>query len=232
MSDMLWVHGWGTSPNIWANGPEKYLPSLKHHYISYSNCYQADDFLLHLEEMIQRLKRPCWICGWSMGGMLVMEAISKRNSSTIRGAVIVSSSLRFVHKSREYGWSERVLERMISKLRISPDEVLLSFWRQMFSIELSQRAVVEPATDLSIEGLAAGLAYLKRTDITNVWQSVVSNVPILWMHGKQDAIYPHHAVPLLTNDQFCLMEGSGHVPFLTQSQEFYENLRRWMDDHS
>lgn len=79
---ILWVHGWGMSPHIWQRQHSEMLPDYEHHYISYAGCYDIRDFQraisLYLHNNCQARSGfgGGWtIVGWSMGGMLALEAL-------------------------------------------------------------------------------------------------------------------------------------------------------------
>ena len=64
--------------------------------------------------------------------------------------------------------------------------------------------------------------------------------PVVLEHGDRDAaggmasaIYPgelERAVPLIRNCTVLHMAGTGHIPWLTQEQRFYDELRRFIDE--
>jgi pimeloyl-ACP methyl ester carboxylesterase len=64
--------------------------------------------------------------------------------------------------------------------------------------------------------------------------------PVVLEHGDRDgaggmgsAIYPgelDRALPLIRNCTVLHMAGTGHIPWLTQEQRFYDELRRFIDE--
>lgn len=213
---MLWLHGWGMSPNAWRDLAAS-LPGYDHHYIDYSGCRSVEDYPQTVLRALSGsgsagssadVKAPWTVIGWSLGGLLALDALMKTweasrveaervkdaegatpgfSSSgvmdfsppyTIETTVIVSSTLRFVDRERSLGWPRRAVLRMQERLgKEQEQEAMLEAFRgsMLSPVEHSEGKLTEKdrlrliPTDMSPEGLAAGLDYLMETDLTSRW---------------------------------------------------------------
>ncbi|OFW78581.1 MAG: hypothetical protein A2201_05310 [Alicyclobacillus sp. RIFOXYA1_FULL_53_8] len=71
---ILWIHGWGMSADVWRSAIHTYMPEYRHVFFSYAGCDTAADFHLRLQQILQQGEEPWILAGWSMGGMLAIEA--------------------------------------------------------------------------------------------------------------------------------------------------------------
>jgi pimeloyl-ACP methyl ester carboxylesterase len=244
--NILWIHGWGMSSRVWGD-VSVLLPSFNHHYIDYNDCDTVESFLETLISQMNGAKPgESWtLIGWSFGGMLALEWLMGHSAAevayTLEAVVIVNGTLRFVDANRQLGWPNRVVERMQTQLLRDPKETLQQFALSMFSeadhakagYETIVNIVCEEAkqTDFSLSGLDAALTYLRKTDLTIRWQKyreTAHSAKLLWLHGADDPICPVGCMPPLKQEEQRIFFDVGHLPFLTESEPFYEQLRGFL----
>ena len=168
--DIIWLNGWGSNSRVW-NSLSANLPEYTHSFPSYRSIEKATDFRGMLESIL--LGRKAVLIGWSLGGMLAIEA-AYHCSEQVIGLVGVDTTVCFVHPDRALGWPERVIRRMKKKLAINANETLSNFITSMFSKndtdlglaayyhQLVTNDKVKIDDDLTTEALIAGLEYLEK----------------------------------------------------------------------
>ncbi|MEI7027001.1 alpha/beta fold hydrolase [Paenibacillus sp. y28] len=87
MLNMLWVHGWGASPELWRQDVERELPQHCHVFFSYKGCRTIAEARHRLLEVLNRGQgeasiedqaapgQPWVVVGWSLGGLLALDAL-------------------------------------------------------------------------------------------------------------------------------------------------------------
>lgn len=236
---ILWIHGWGMSAEVWRPAVCTYMPEYRHVFFSYAGCDTATDFHLRLQQILQQGEEPWILAGWSMGGMLAVEAAAALQPRwQLERLVLIGTTLRFMSEDRGLGWPARIIKRMRGQLQQNPQETLQQFRHSMLTVQEQEMSAVikqldQAQTDFSAAALAEGLRYLQETDLSSIWPQCARLRPI-WLHGEQDAICPQNAVPADSSGsvQTHLFPRAGHAPFLTQPDHFFSQLRGLLYEHS
>ncbi|WP_028594728.1 alpha/beta hydrolase [Paenibacillus assamensis] len=75
----IWIHGWGANEQLWQHAAQS-LPDAAHHYVSFMECDSSDEMVAVIMERLAAAtasSQRCHLVGWSMGGMLAIEAVAK-----------------------------------------------------------------------------------------------------------------------------------------------------------
>ncbi len=243
---ILWIHGWSADAGVWEQLAECF-PEAEHRFLDFSAVREPSQFNSAIDHALCSRSGAWMVVGWSMGAMLALQAAFPQALQEDGGnapyridkLVLIGGTLRFVHSDRTLGWPERVLERMKKKLREDAASVVAEFRQSMLSP--ADRTADPSGPDVVLQGeiglspaaLAAGLDYLTSADLRAWWQRWITMDPnlraqTLWIHGSDDPICPAAAVPQ-GNDQYMLLEGAGHAPFLTRTEETAEAIRRFIN---
>ncbi|WP_018754916.1 alpha/beta fold hydrolase [Paenibacillus terrigena] len=245
---IYWIHGYGTSSEVWKDVVSE-LTEFNHSFASFQTCYTVEDFRKAVQEDIQGIlesTKPAdlHIIGWSMGGMLGIEALAHDDlnglARELGSMILVASSLQFVTANREQGWPRRVVERMCKKMAEEPEATVKAFQASLLTDE--ERAQLIDAQedghrhtmphDYTGAGLVAGLQYLLDTDLHEDWMKLMQqSVNLHWIHGTRDDVCPVGAVPMnLPAEQITYVPNAGHMPFHVQRGLFLTTLRRRLRD--
>lgn len=230
-SPIVCVHGW-------AGGPEVWRPLLRRFqcdagFANFEHVVTADQFLPCVFEILPGER--AWVWGWSLGALLAVEA-ALRVPERVRGLVLLGGTPRFVSRDRNRGWPAGILRRMRQRLPSEACGVVEEFRRQMFAESEQEQALrfvednpLPVAMNFSPEGLAAGLDYLLKTDLTARLPEL--RCPVLWIHGAQDRICPAGALELLPETQRkVILPRTGHMPFWVRPREVHELISEFTRD--
>jgi pimeloyl-[acyl-carrier protein] methyl ester esterase len=163
---------------------------------SYADCDSVEQMRERLRRMIREETAPVHLIGWSLGGMLALEAALEqweRSAPEDAGGaehlphpivrvILIGATLRFAGPDRAKSWPERIVRRMKTQMETRPEETLLRFAESMFSAAEREYRSEYPRwmerlrlnTDFSRQGLDAGLQYLLETDLTGRWSRFAS----------------------------------------------------------
>lgn len=232
MKTLILLHGWGADAAVWVRQAQAFQARLQ---------VQAPDIQdwdpAWLADYLQKFTLPdCLLVGWSLGGMLLLEALSRQPAS-VGGLVLVGVAPVFCSRpDHPWGQQAAAVRAMRRALRSDPRKVLQDFARNCLSP--TEEAFQEEVTPLFTAGhepneshLAAGLDYLLRRDLRPLLPN--STGPATIIQGGGDRIVPPEQARFLhehlPGSSLRLLPGAGHLPFWTQAGRFnaiLENILR------
>ncbi|MBI3985675.1 MAG: alpha/beta fold hydrolase [Lentisphaerae bacterium] len=153
--------------------------------------------------------------GWSMGGLVLLEAILEGKALVDR-MILMSSTSSFVSPVGE-GVPPANLRAMARGLKRNPEDIVRRFVADTFAPEIlpSDRLAAEAQTVLAsgVEELAEGLEYLRVADFRDRFGAI--GLPTLVLHGTEDRIIPRKVAERLCSglkaDGPLWFEGAGHA---------------------
>jgi pimeloyl-[acyl-carrier protein] methyl ester esterase len=222
MTTLAFFHGWGASGRVWEQQAAAFgrrltvmTPTIP--------VWEVGWFLGFLRE----LPLPGTVLvGWSLGGMLLLEALSRRTGPPPGGLVLVGVAPVFTRRP-DYSWGQPpgVVRAMRRALKEDPQPVLAGFAQQCLApaetafASQARQAFAAPAGP---DTLAAGLDYLLESDLRPLLPGLAAGTVII--QGQADRIVdPENARFLqeqLAGARLNLLPGAGHLPFLTQASAF------------
>jgi pimeloyl-[acyl-carrier protein] methyl ester esterase len=230
MKTLVFLHGWGTTGNIWRRQAEAFsgrgMTVLTPTFPAWEAAWLAD----FLHELPQA---ETVLVGWSLGGMLLLEALSQE-SFIPGGLVLVATPVSFCQRpDHPFGQPQVVVRALRRTVRKDPRRGLADFAgrclsqeERNFQEEILQ--VFQPQENGA--NLAAGLDYLLNTDLGFKLSGIPAGALII--QGDQDNIVPLEKAEnlrhYLKDAQLITFPGAGHAPFLTQVESFNEVLRKFL----
>jgi pimeloyl-ACP methyl ester carboxylesterase len=184
-----------------------------------------DVFLERMHDKITSGTLPTLLVGWSLGGMLALELITK--SVQIQKnciLVIISSSSNFTNNDLRRIRSLNKLASHISQVIENPSVTALKNFYQDLVLEYELFDVSGPelihllhnTKHLSFSGLLEALRYLEHSDLSVIAKLI--QTPSVIIHGHNDMVIPctHseklHA--LIPESRLVILPDSGHmIPF-------------------
>lgn len=148
-----------------------------------------------LAEKAARIGGEIFVAGWSMGGMIALEAAGLR-PGLFKGLVLIAATPKFCSgPDWKPGVPPAALRAMCAGLRRAGSAVLAEFFRQaaLPAVETKDRlqGKTEAAQAMNPLELSAGLQYLSAADLRNGARGVAA--PALVLHGRGDTIIPAEA---------------------------------------
>ena len=222
MTTLVFFHGWGASGQVW----ERQAAAFGHRMTVLTPTvpvWGAGWFSDFLREMPLK---DCLLVGWSLGGMLLLDALSRLTGSPPGGLVLVGVAPVFTRR-RDYprGQPPAVVRAMRRALAADPPRLLAEFAGQCLApgegAMLSQ-AREALASQAAPETLAAGLDYLLNRDLRPLLSRLPAGAVVI--QGQEDRIVPpaqgRFLQEQLPGARLHLLPAAGHLPFLTQAAAF------------
>jgi pimeloyl-[acyl-carrier protein] methyl ester esterase len=222
MKTLILLHGWGADGSVWL----KQADAFREQFQVATPTFPAWD-PAWLAEYLQNFSLPdCLLVGWSLGGMLLLEALAKE-SATVGGLVLVGVPPVFCSRpDHPWGQPPAAVRAMRRALQNNSQKVLQDFAGSCLS--RGEEAFQEEVTPLFTSGngtnLAAGMDYLLHQDLRPLLPRLP--VPPTIIQGDGDNIVPPEQARFLhehlPGSKMHLLPGAGHLPFWTQGARFNE----------
>lgn len=240
--DLVMLHGWGMSSEIWQPLREWLEPHFRLTLIDLPGlgrssalpACDADTLAEHLLE--QAPQRAIWL-GWSLGGTIATVA-ARRAPSRVSALVTVASNPCFVVRDDWPCAMERqTFDAFVAGVQAQPEKTLQRFaaLQVQGSVqarqELKRVRTLIAGSDVREQALLQTLALLQEDHRAQL--SALSQ-PCLHLLGQEDALVPVSLADGLARLQptasIQTLEGASHLPFLTDPQWFVHALRTFVAD--
>jgi pimeloyl-[acyl-carrier protein] methyl ester esterase len=222
MTTLVFFHGWGATGQVWERQAAAFGPRLTV-LTPTVPVWEAGWFADFLAEVPLP---DCLLVGWSLGGMLLLEALSRLTGPAPGGLVLAGAAAVFTRRP-DYprGQPLAMVRAMRRSLAADPQRLLAEFADQCLApgegamLSQAREALASQATPGT---LAAGLDYLLNRDLRPLLGRLPAGTVII--QGQEDRIVPQAQGEFLQEQlpgaRLHLLPGAGHLPFLTQAPVF------------
>jgi pimeloyl-[acyl-carrier protein] methyl ester esterase len=222
MTTLVFFHGWGATGRVW----ERQVAAFGHRLTVLTPTipvWDAGWFSGFLRELPLQ---NCLLVGWSLGGMLLLEALSGLTDPYPGGLVLVGVPAVFTRRP-DYPWGQppAMVRAMRRTLAANPRQVLAGFADQCLAPEeaaLVSQAREAFAAPTDPASLVAGLDYLLTRDLRTLLPRLPAGAVVI--QGQGDRIVPpgqgRFLQEQLPGATLHLVPEAGHLPFLTQAAAF------------
>ena len=187
-----------------------------------------------LAQLTPHIPENAIIMGWSLGGLLA-QALAHALPERVAGLILVASTPKFVaDETWQPALAVEVLAAFAEQLQTDYQATVKRFFALQFlgvkadsrSVNALRDSIIEyPAT---LPALAAGLDLLRTLDFS---QQPVTQ-PTQWGLGRLDKLIPASladALPELGYKHVALLPQAAHVPFVTHTELFMEQIEAFLD---
>lgn len=227
MKSLVLLHGWGAAGRIWARQVTAFAPD---HTVLTPDIptWEAGWLAGYLSGLDLR---ESLLVGWSLGGMLLLEALAQGRVPA-PGALVLAGVAPVFCRQPDHPWGQSVasVRAMRRALKTNPRQVINDFARACIAPgEESFRPEAAAGFDFEATAahLAQGLDYLKDKDLRSLLNRLTGRVVII--QGDADRIVPpaqaQYLQEQLPGSRLHLLAGAGHLPFITQAQAFNRILK-------
>ncbi|MCK9376902.1 MAG: alpha/beta hydrolase [Syntrophobacterales bacterium] len=227
MNNLVLFHGWGATGRVWARQAEYFQDRLTVRAPTIP-AWESDWFTEYLRGLPLQ---ECLLVGWSLGGMLLLAALSELAPLRPAGLVLAGVAPVFTRRpDHPWGQPPAVVRAMRRGLKANQRQVLADFADQCLVVE--ETAFVAQAREAfafpaPAAALAAGLDYLLQADLRPLLPGLPPGAVII--QGQADRIMDpaqgRYLAEQLPGARLHLLPGAGHLPFLTQAAAFNRILQ-------
>lgn len=236
--DLFFIHGWGMNSAVWSGLRDALQANyritcvdLPGHGLSAAtgpfDLKSAGTALLEAAP-----PQAIWI-GWSLGGILALQATLQAPQHIARLALVTSSPRFVTAPDWPHAITTSVLNQFLTDLQQDYRTTLNRFLAlQVRGSEAANTTLRNLRQQLFTHGepdpaaLASGLAVLRDSDLRA--QLGALTMPVQFIMGERDTLMPTAAAQaagiLIPHAHVSIIEGAGHAPFLSHPQAFLAAL--------
>ncbi len=235
--NLVLLHGWGFTSAVW-DGLRPYLePHFQVHALNLPGYGDAepieamDDLAALADAVVQRAPLQATWAGWSLGGMVALQAAALF-PQRVQQLLLIGSTPRFVE---EGDWLDavrrNVLHNFAAELVSARDTVIGRFLALQFlgvadGRNQARAMLAAQAQDPAPGTLEGGLMVLEHADLRSVLPAIQQ--PALWITGGKDRLTPPRAaeraaaaMPHASAEDWAQ---AGHAPFLLEPARFARRM--------
>jgi len=223
---LLFIPGWGFEPRCLESLIERLRGTFE------TTLLAADPAYGELSRRLRESPSEVLLAGWSLGGMLAIEAAS-RQPRRVAGLLLSGSTARFCSGGDfPFGVEEAKIRVLMRGLCKDPVGTLERFHRDC---ALPHEPIVLPEGERAfpeVEILLRGLEYLRSTDLREAWMGL--DMPRTVLHGLEDRIISWRAGDWLARSSARVrwrpVEDAGHDLPLRRPDLVLRALEDLMDE--
>lgn len=243
--DVVLLHGWGLNSGVWSDFvtlASEHAPYFRFHlldlpgYGDSSNMLGSPDIAELAASCLERAPSNAIWLGWSLGGMVALQAAMQDQNAKISALFLVGVSPSFVERPDwPHGVKLEVFQRFANELSQNYKSALSLFLLLQSGASKNARSLARKAhaaictfPDPSQKTLKEGIECLAHTDLRAAIMNsdALAALPSIVMQCEQDRV----ANPLGSSALAVMMGAdllrlkTGHAPFLTHPLDVLSGL--------
>lgn len=232
--NLVLLHGWGMHGGVWEGVKAALAASFRLHVVDLpghgaSAAIPGDALEKLVEETAAALPERAHWCGWSLGGLVALEA-ARRFPQQVARLVLVATTPCFAQREDwPCAMAPETLHEFAAALESDHEGTLKRFLSLQVRGDAAAKAVLRQLRDTlfargrpAVAALRGGLEILLTGDMRASLAAVAQ--PALVVHGRRDQLTPLAAgvwlAQHLPHARLNVIDGAAHAPFLSHPQEF------------
>ena len=244
--DIVLIHGWASHSAVWQEWINPLRDRYRFHAVDlpgFGATPAADDLYRDVtalsEALLEHLPRnACW-CGWSMGGLIALQAACLA-PERVNSLILIAVTPRFRAAGQwPHGIAADQFTAFQRRLTQQPLQAVAMFHKLQFLHDTAPTRAIRRFTATcrrhgtpATATLLASLDMLQGCDLRPHIAAI--RQPVLIMQGERDAIVPPSTTAYwrqqLPHAAITMYPAAGHVPFLTQPMPVLHRTSMFLTD--
>jgi pimeloyl-[acyl-carrier protein] methyl ester esterase len=236
------LHGWGMHSGVWGGVVERLARHWRLHLVDLpghgeSSHLGLEPDLAGLAARIAEQTPPAAWLGWSMGGLLALQAAIDRPRQVPRLLLVATNPSFVVRPHWPHGVDEALFTGFAEELGRDFEGTLNRFLvLETLGSDTARASLRQLKANLhngrapDVRALHSGLRILRDTDYTRTLAAITQ--PALWLAGGRDRLVPPQAMAAAASamplGRFHRIRGAGHAPFIGHAEEFISRVECFM----
>lgn len=231
--DLVLLHGWGMHGGVWGEFVARLSAFARVHVVDlpghgHSSLCEPYTVATLTEALLSAVPVGAMWLGWSLGGMLALQAAATQ-PHRVKALGLMASSPCFMQQP-DWPWAmpEPVLQQFVDRLQADTAATVQQFLAlQALGSPEARRQVQQLRQSLherplaTAEALTAGLHLLRDADLRPLVPAL--QLPVALLYGERDTLVPigaaHWLQAQLPQARSLMLSQSAHAPFLTHGRE-------------
>lgn len=245
--DVVLLHGWGMHGGLWGGFKDLLAKHYRTHTLDLPGFgfskdikseFTLEAFSQVVEDYIKNIKSPVTLIGWSLGGLIALN-ILKRKNIDVDKVVFIATTPCFTKKT---DWTsaleQNVFDGFAEDLKDDYKKTLKRFLSlQTRGSDLAREDLrdlnkkLNERGDPELEALKNGLDILSNTDLRNDNQN---DIPTMIVLGEKDTLVPvavkSEFENMFSNIEALILDKAGHAPFISKAETCAEQIKNFINE--
>ena len=249
--DVILIHGWGLHGGVWRYVADELSKYYRVHLIDlpghgFSGFGQHAFSLDYVTKLITttlqpRLNNQAICIGWSLGGTLACN-LALCAPLMVERLITVASTPRFTMTNEwPYAISSEILDEFIHSSQQDLKATIFRFLSLQTQDSQNAKECLRQLRHCAFargepdpSALIGALKVLRNTDLRDCLSDITQ--PSLLIGGEKDPLVPTEAliysIEQIPNSKLNIINGAGHVPFISHCELFNQSVRSFIGNES
>lgn len=246
-TDVILLHGWGMHGAIWGEFKNHLARNFRTHAIDlpgfgYSRNMSGNFDLNSLSKMIEdyiiNLNKPVVLLGWSLGGLISLNILKRKNVDIDKVVLVASTPCFTCKKDWPEAMEQSVFDVFAENLETDFKKTLQRFLSlQTRGSELGRESLRKLKNSISergepdLQALKGGLKILSETDLRD---DAIKTTPALVILGEKDTLVPvnvkNEFAKQFSNCEIIIIDKTAHAPFISHADVCALHIKKFINE--
>ena len=209
---------------------------IRDHEVILLSTQELEDYAAGLVRLIRERSIPPFLLGWSMGGLIALQAAANPSVS-VAGLILAGATPRFCSdEDFPHGTPARNVRALSIAIRKDALAALSQFMQDAAHPSRPSSSTIQTRVGQALEfgtpRLCDDLRFLQETDERASLAAI--RAPALILHGREDRVIPWQASEWMSerlpHSRLRILDGAGHQRPLQRPDLIYDEARRYFSE--